>query len=82
LKIHYTLKHESWLDITEIELNVTTIQCLSRRIYNIKNTSSSTLHKNMTVMSMQPTSNGNLLQIRSKQNWHYFILNSMKPWQN
>ena len=35
LEIHYTPKHGSWLDIAEIELNVMTRQCLSRRIYNM-----------------------------------------------
>ena len=32
LEIRYTPKHGSWLDIAEIELNVMTQQCLSRRI--------------------------------------------------
>ncbi len=31
LEIHYTPKYGSWLDIAEIELNVMTRQCLSRR---------------------------------------------------
>lgn len=35
LEIHYTPKHGSWLDIAEIELNVMTGQCLSRRIGKI-----------------------------------------------
>lgn len=35
LEIHYTPKHGSWLDMAEIELNVMTRQCLSRRINNI-----------------------------------------------
>lgn len=35
LEIHYTPKHESWLDMAEIELNVMTRQCLSRRIDTI-----------------------------------------------
>lgn len=35
LEIHYTPKHGSWLDIAEIERNVMTRQCLSRRIENI-----------------------------------------------
>ena len=35
LEIHYTPKHGSWLDMAEIELNVMTRQCLSRRIDNI-----------------------------------------------
>lgn len=36
LEIHYTPKHGSWLDIVEIELNVITRQCLSRRIPTIE----------------------------------------------
>ncbi len=32
LEIHFTPKHGSWLNIAEIELNVMTRQCLSRRI--------------------------------------------------
>ena len=35
LEIHYTPKHGSWLNIAEIELNVMTRQCLSRRIGDI-----------------------------------------------
>ena len=35
LEIHYTPNHGSWLDIAEIELNVMTRQCLSRRIEDI-----------------------------------------------
>ncbi len=35
LEIHYTPKHGSWLDMAEIELNVITRQCLSRRIAGI-----------------------------------------------
>ena len=35
LEIHYTPKHGSLLDIAEIELNVMTRQCLSRRIAEI-----------------------------------------------
>jgi hypothetical protein len=35
LEIHYTPKHGSWLNMAEIELNVMTRQCLSRRIGNI-----------------------------------------------
>ncbi|GHV97577.1 IS630 family transposase [Lactobacillus nasalidis] len=36
LEIHYTPKHGSWLDIAEIELNMMTRQCLSRRIPDIE----------------------------------------------
>ena len=35
LEIHHTPVHGSWLDIAEIELNVMTRQCLSRRIAEI-----------------------------------------------
>ena len=35
LEIHYTPKHGSRLDMAEIELNVMTRQCLSRRIDTI-----------------------------------------------
>ncbi len=35
LEIHYTPKHGSWLDIAEIELNVMSRQCLSRRIDDV-----------------------------------------------
>lgn len=36
LEIHYTPKHGSWLDIAEIELNVMTRQCLSRRLPSVE----------------------------------------------
>lgn len=36
LELHYTPKHGSWLNIAEIELNVMTRQCLSRRISTIE----------------------------------------------
>ena len=36
IDIHYTPKHGSWLNIAEIELNVMTRQCLSRRVDNIE----------------------------------------------
>jgi len=36
LEIPYTPKHGSWLDIAEIELNIMTRQCLSRRVANIE----------------------------------------------
>jgi hypothetical protein len=32
LAIHHTPKHESWLNIAEIELSALTRQCLDRRI--------------------------------------------------
>lgn len=36
LDIHYTLKHGSWLNITEIELHVMTRQYLTRRLLDIE----------------------------------------------
>lgn len=39
LEIHYTPKHGSWLNIAEIELNVMTRQCLSRRLADISTVS-------------------------------------------
>jgi hypothetical protein len=42
LKIHYTPKHGSWLNIAEIELSVLTKQCLDRRIPDIKTLRSET----------------------------------------
>ncbi len=36
LGTHYTPKHESWLDMAEIELKVMTRQCLARRIEDIR----------------------------------------------
>lgn len=35
LEIHFTPKHGSWLNMAEIELNVMTRQCLSRRVDDI-----------------------------------------------
>lgn len=40
LEIHHTPKHGSWLNIAEIELNVMTKQCLSRRLKDIEEVSS------------------------------------------
>ncbi len=36
LEFHYTPKHGSWLNMAEIELNVMTRQCLSRRINSLE----------------------------------------------
>ena len=47
LDIHYTPKHGSWLDMAEIELNVMTRQCLSRRITDID-----TLRQELTAWEM------------------------------
>ena len=35
MEIHYTPKYGNWLDVAEIELNVMTRQCHSRRIPSI-----------------------------------------------
>lgn len=36
LELHYTPKHGSWLNMAEIELNVMTRQCLSRRMGSLE----------------------------------------------
>lgn len=36
LEIHHTPKHGSWLNIAEIELSVLTMQCLDRRVPDLK----------------------------------------------
>lgn len=36
LEIHYTPKHGSWLNIAEIELKALSVQCLDRRIPDVK----------------------------------------------
>ena len=60
LEIHYTPKHGSWLDIAEIELNVMTRQCLSRRIGSIE--------KLRTELSAWKSERNNLA---SKVNWQF-----------
>jgi len=60
LEIHYTPKHGSWLNIAEIELNVMTRQCLSRRIENVE-----LLQKEL--LSWESERNNNY----AKVNWHF-----------
>lgn len=48
LKIHYTPKHGSLLDIAEIELTLTTRQCLNRRIDNLD-----TLRKELSAWELE-----------------------------
>ena len=60
LEIHYTPKHGSWLDIAEIELNVMTRQCLSRRIAEIERLRSE--------LSAWETERNTLA---AKVNWHF-----------
>lgn len=60
LEIHYTPKHGSWLDIAEIELNVMTRQCLSRRIEDID-----TLRKELSSWEAERNTSA------SKVNWQF-----------
>lgn len=60
LEIHYTPKHESWLDIAEIELNVVTKQCLSRRIAEI-----GLLHKELAAWRTERNTGA------AKVNWQF-----------
>lgn len=62
LEIHYTPKHGSWLNIAEIELNVMTRQCLSRRIDNID-----TLRKEVAAWVEERN------KVAAKVNWHFTI---------
>lgn len=60
LEIHYTPKHGSWLDIAEIELNVMTRQCLSRRIGSLE-------HLTAELAAWEQKRNNQA----SKVNWHF-----------
>lgn len=60
LEIHYTPKHGSWLDIAEIELNVMTRQCLSRRIGDIN-----TLHNELSAWEVERNA------VAAKVNWQF-----------
>ena len=60
LEIHYTPKHGSWLDMAEIELNVMTRQCLSRRIETINR-----LRRELSVWENERNQN------KSKIKWHF-----------
>lgn len=60
LEIHYTPKHGSWLNMAEIELNVMTRQCLSRRIDNID-----LLRKELSAWETKRN------QKQSKIRWHF-----------
>ena len=60
LEIHYTPKHGSWLDIAEMELNVMTRQCLSRRIDSIE-----TLKTELAAWETERNNS------EAKVNWHF-----------
>ncbi len=60
LEIHYTPKHGSWLDMAEIELNVMTRQCLSRRIEEID-----TLRRELSAWEYDRNSDN------AKISWHF-----------
>ena len=65
LEIHYTPKHGSWLNIAEIELNVMTRQCLSRRIDDIGILRSQ-------LISWEVERNNNICGV----NWHFKTTNT------
>ena len=60
LEIHYTPKHGSWLDMAEIELNVMTRQCLSRRIGTID-----LLRKELSAWENERNQNKSIIK------WHF-----------
>jgi hypothetical protein len=62
LEILYTPKHGSWLDMAEIELNVMTRQCLSRRVEDINKLREELSH-------WEHTRNAAMAKI----NWHFRI---------
>ncbi|MCH5345050.1 MAG: transposase [Acetatifactor sp.] len=60
LEIHYTPKHGNWLDIAEIELNVMTRQCFSRRIASVEH-----LRKELSVWENERNSK------HARVNWQF-----------
>lgn len=60
LEIHYTPKHGSWLNIAEIELNVMSRQCLSRRIAEI-----GLLRSELSAWEVERNT------VAAKVNWHF-----------
>lgn len=60
LEIHYTPRHGSWLDIAEIEFNVMTRQCLSRRIAEI-----GLLRSELSAWEVERNT------VAAKVNWHF-----------
>ena len=60
LEFHFTPKHGSWLNMCEIELNVMTRQCLSRRIDNMQ-----TLRSELSVWESNRNSEV------AKIDWHF-----------
>ena len=65
LEIHYTPKHGSWLNMAEIELNVMTRQCLSRRIESID-----LLKAELAAWESEPNLN------KAKIQWHFQTANA------
>lgn len=60
LEIHHTPVHGSWLNIAEIELNVMTRQCLSRRIAEI-----GLLRSELSAWEVERNT------VAAKVNWHF-----------
>ena len=60
LEVHYTPVHGSWLNIAEIELNVMTRQCLSRRIEDV-----AMLREELSAWESERNT------LAAKVNWHF-----------
>ena len=60
LELHFTPKHGSWLNIAEIELNVMTRQCLSRRIASLP-----VLHSELSAWQVERN------HLAAKVNWQF-----------
>lgn len=73
LEIHYTPKHGSWLDMAEIELNVMTRQCLSRRIDNIDLLERSYQHGKQNAIRSSLKSGGILEPVTHVKSLYHFI---------
>ena len=82
LEIRYTPKHGSWLNMAEIELNVMTRQCLSRRIAGIDELRQELAHGKQIVTTLAQTSAGTLRQIMPERNWYLCIQSSRNQFRN
>jgi len=60
LDIRYTPKHDSWLNMAEIELSVLKGQCLDRRIPDMATMQTQVMHGKETEITAREKSSGNL----------------------
>lgn len=88
LEVHYTPKHDSWLDIAELGINIMTRECLNRRIPSIDalrkelaawNTATTWTHRRLTGSSHHQNheSSFNVCILKQKS----FTRNVLKAWR-